>query len=158
MGPRRDSRKELIEEICYSVPGCFDIDFSKSFSIGRGKAKFYPFIEEDRFVNDSNYKDQICMMNSDLEEDDWINSDEIEADGYCVLTLEESPNREITFHEEIDISISVRGESLDHHYTEYSTEEDGKEVSDLIIRYIDLQCREALGKPLAELLKYTNHR
>ena len=158
MGPRRDSRKELIEEICYSVPGCFDIDFSKSFSIGRGKAKFYPFIEEDRFVNDSNYKDQICMMNSDLEEDDWINSDEIEADGYCVLTLEESSNQEITFREEIDISISVRGEPLDHYYAEYSTEEDGKEVSDLIIRYIDLQCREALGKPLAELLKYTNHR
>ena len=153
MEPNRDSREELLEEIYYSVPGCFDIDFSKGFSTGGGKAKFYPFLHEDQFVNDSNYMDQICMMNSDLEEDDWIESEEIEADGYCVLTLEESSNQEITFHEEIDISISVRGEPLDHYYTEYSTGTEGKEVSDLIIRYIDLQCREALGKPLAELLQ-----
>ena len=101
MEQKRYSRRELLEEIYYSVPGCFDIDFSKGFSTGGGKAKFYPFLHEDQFVNDSNYKDQICMMNSDLEEDDWIESDEIEADGYCVLTLEETTKQEITFHEEI---------------------------------------------------------
>ena len=60
MEQKRYSRRELLEEIYYSVPGCFDIDFSKGFSTGGGKAKFYPFLKEDLFVNDSNYKDQIC--------------------------------------------------------------------------------------------------
>ena len=153
MDLNRDSREELIDEIYANVPGCFEIDFSKDFSIGGGEAKFYPLLDADLFVNDSNYGDQICMMNSELDEEDRIEFEEIEADGYCVLTLERLSNQEITFYEEIDISISVRGEMLDRYYTEYSTKTEGKEVSDLIIRYIDLQCRETLGKPLAELIK-----
>ena len=137
---------ELAEQIYDYLPGNFWIDFDAGYSAGNGKARFIPFADADRYLNDSNYDDMEIPGYEYREVGDY----ECHID--CWLDI--SKNREtgeLSFAEEVDWDAYLGDYKIDQ-ICDIFTDRSEPEISDLVFELIDLQCRDTLGKSLDELL------
>lgn len=142
----------------------FEIDFDAGYTVGNGSATFFPFVDADRYLNDSNYEDDLCSLfdepenNEDEDEqesdrEDEVTLDDIECDAGSVLSFDKDPETgKISFEETFEWNATVHDRQLDYWYTEFSSRAEEEKACELILQFVDLQCRDRLGKSLKELL------
>ena len=154
MNKNRELYNDFADKISDYTMLPFEIDFDAGYKAGNGTAMFVPLVDSDHYLNDSNYKGDLYDL-FDEGDDDWeeVTMDDIECDAGGILSFDKDPETgKISFEETFEWNANVRDRQLDYWYTEFTSGAQEEKACELILRFVDLQCRDRLGKSLEELL------